>query len=70
VLTEYPEEADPGVGGGSGSLDLSPPGDIEGLGPRWESVRGEGATLACSSSGSGAGWFGLMVLPLALRRRG
>jgi uncharacterized protein (TIGR03382 family) len=69
ILTEKPEPELPG-GGAGGDLSLSPPGDIDGLGPRWVTVRGEGATVGCQTTPGGASWWALLVIaPLVRRRR-
>ena len=69
VLTEQPEPDDPSSGSNGPGLGLNAPGEIDGLGPRWESVGGPGASLGCDSTGGSAHWLALLFLPLLARRR-
>ena len=66
LLFEPPPEVPEGLGGGG--MGLNAPGGLNGLGPRWQSISGEGA-VGCSHT-SAASWSGVWVLLLlGLRRR-
>ena len=66
-LTEPPEDE---VFAGGSPLDLAPE-QVNGLGPRWASAQGEGATLGCQTNpgGSPGAWGLAFGVALVLRRR-